>query len=161
MNARLLIGLLVAGSMTGCASTQKASNAGQLQIRVAQIENQLDAQDRDISDIKMGLERIATRIEQKPAPSRPLSSVRLPKIESVVSLEPESDDKYSGVLRVPVAPQEVQVALQGAGYYKGVIDGKLGSGSQKAIKDFQTDNDLVSDGIVGQKTWALLKDYSR
>ena len=62
-------------------------------------------------------------------------------------------------LRVPVTPQEVQEALKTAGYYTGEIDGKLGPGSQRAIKDFQRDHDLESDGIVGKKTWAELKGY--
>ncbi|HQP10627.1 MAG TPA: peptidoglycan-binding domain-containing protein, partial [Candidatus Omnitrophota bacterium] len=63
------------------------------------------------------------------------------------------------ILRVPVSAEEVQQALKGAGYYDGAIDGKLGSGSQRAIKAFQKDHGLESDGIVGQKTWAELKNY--
>ncbi len=36
------------------------------------------------------------------------------------------------------------------------IDGKFGPQTLKAVKDFQTKNALVPDGIVGPKTWAVL-----
>jgi len=67
--------------------------------------------------------------------------------------------KNQNILRVPVTPQEVQTGLRNAGYYTGAIDGKLGSRSKKAIKEFQTDHDLQSDGIIGKKTWTELKNY--
>jgi hypothetical protein len=36
-------------------------------------------------------------------------------------------------------------------------DGSFGPKTFKAVKDFQAKNNLASDGIVGPKTWALLK----
>ena len=35
-------------------------------------------------------------------------------------------------------------------------DGKFGAQTEKAVKQFQRDWDLVEDGIIGPKTWALL-----
>jgi peptidoglycan hydrolase-like protein with peptidoglycan-binding domain len=54
---------------------------------------------------------------------------------------------------------EIQTALQGAGYYTGAIDGKIGPRTKKAIEEFQQANGLVADGKVGRKTWALLSKH--
>ena len=54
---------------------------------------------------------------------------------------------------------DIQQALHNAGYNIGSIDGKMGPKTKKAIQDFQNENDLTVDGIVGKKTWAALKIY--
>lgn len=55
--------------------------------------------------------------------------------------------------------QEIQLALKNAGYYSGVIDGKIGPQSKKAIEEFQKANSLKVDGKVGPKTWGVLSKY--
>ena len=40
--------------------------------------------------------------------------------------------------------------------YQIAIDSNFGPTTEKAVKDFQTKNNLVADGIVGPKTWNLL-----
>ena len=55
--------------------------------------------------------------------------------------------------------QKIQNALQNAGYYDGPIDGNIYDDTREAIKSFQRNNGLKSDGIVGRKTWRLLKKY--
>ena len=55
--------------------------------------------------------------------------------------------------------QQIQEALKNAGFYQGEVDGKIGSKSKQAIKDFQTQNNLAVDGRVGPKTWAKLSTY--
>jgi hypothetical protein len=55
--------------------------------------------------------------------------------------------------------QKVQIALRSAGYYGSKIDGKIGSATRKAIKSFQTANDLKADGLVGTQTWDKLKPF--
>ena len=42
-------------------------------------------------------------------------------------------------------------------YDPGTIDGIFGKNTFNAVKNFQKDNNLVVDGIVGPKTWAKLK----
>ncbi|TDT31062.1 peptidoglycan-binding protein [Naumannella halotolerans] len=36
------------------------------------------------------------------------------------------------------------------------VDGKFGSGTASAVKDFQSENDLDADGVVGPDTWKAL-----
>lgn len=54
---------------------------------------------------------------------------------------------------------DIQNALKNAGFYKGEIDGKIGSGTKKATSEFQESQGLVADGVMGSKTWAKLKVY--
>jgi peptidoglycan hydrolase-like protein with peptidoglycan-binding domain len=35
-------------------------------------------------------------------------------------------------------------------------DGRFGSGTEAAVRAFQRAHDVVPDGIVGPKTWALI-----
>jgi murein L,D-transpeptidase YcbB/YkuD len=56
-------------------------------------------------------------------------------------------------------PEQIQAALQKAGYYKGSVDGKIGPKSKEAIISFQKDNNLTADGKVGPKTWSKLKEH--
>lgn len=53
----------------------------------------------------------------------------------------------------------IQRALKNAGYYQGSIDGKIGSGTKAAIRDFQKDRGLVADGTCGRQTWSQLKGF--
>jgi g-D-glutamyl-meso-diaminopimelate peptidase len=52
----------------------------------------------------------------------------------------------------------VQRVLTGAGYNVGPIDGIYGPRTIQAVIEFQTDNGLVPDGIVGPKTWAAIDE---
>lgn len=56
--------------------------------------------------------------------------------------------------------RSIQEALKNAGYYNGPIDGKIGPGTRKAIRAFQSDNGLTADGVVGRGTWKRLQSYS-
>lgn len=55
--------------------------------------------------------------------------------------------------------KEIQQALKNAGYYKGDIDGQIGSKTKDAIKKFQTANGLAADGVIGSRTWQLLGKF--
>ena len=50
----------------------------------------------------------------------------------------------------------LQVALRGAGYYSGAVDGVAGAGTAAAVRRFQARNGLVADGVAGAATRAAL-----
>ncbi|MFA5117697.1 MAG: peptidoglycan-binding domain-containing protein [Candidatus Omnitrophota bacterium] len=54
---------------------------------------------------------------------------------------------------------EIQTALKNSGFYTGIVDGKVGPMTRKAIEEFQKAKGLVVDGKIGPKTWALLGVY--
>lgn len=56
----------------------------------------------------------------------------------------------------------MQTKLVTRGYDIGAsgVDGNFGRGTEAAVKAFQKDNGLVSDGICGQRTWAALDEVS-
>lgn len=135
---KLLGGVVLVGTLAGCASTQ-GGNAN-LQARVIQLERTVSQQEQTIDELRQ-------RASMPPGRStRPSSSSRAAE--------------NRGIIRVPVDPREVQAALQGAGYYSGNIDGKIGGQTIEAIKQFQKDNNLKVDGIVGAGTWSQLKSAS-
>jgi peptidoglycan hydrolase-like protein with peptidoglycan-binding domain len=53
------------------------------------------------------------------------------------------------------AVKAVQSQLKSRGY-KLSVDGTFGTGTQKAVKDFQSKKKIKADGIVGQATWMAL-----
>ncbi|MDJ1183420.1 peptidoglycan-binding protein [Roseofilum casamattae] len=56
------------------------------------------------------------------------------------------------------AVKELQKLLQKADFLpsSATIDGQFGEGTQAALKRFQEANNLVADGVTGQKTWSAL-----
>ncbi|MTI60892.1 MAG: cell wall hydrolase [Firmicutes bacterium] len=50
----------------------------------------------------------------------------------------------------------LQRKLKELSYYNGVIDGLYGKGTTNAVKLFQRDNGLMTDGIVGDETYQAL-----
>ena len=61
-------------------------------------------------------------------------------------------------VRMPNAV-EIQTALKSAGYYDGVVDGKIALKTKEAIAKFQKNNGLTSDGVMGSRTWEKLAKY--
>ena len=74
--------------------------------------------------------------------------------ETTINIEPEATAPQATPDKPTV--EQIQTALKNAGYYTGLIDGKKGPLTQKAIEDFQKANNLEADGKVGPKTWAAL-----
>lgn len=53
--------------------------------------------------------------------------------------------------------RELQSKLQSLGYNVGPIDGIFGPLTEKAVMQFQKDNKLKVDGIVGPQTYEMLE----
>lgn len=156
MGLRLFVAMVCIVGLTGCATTQKATPTNQLQIRIAEIEHQMEERDRDVDELKYAVERLANNVEEMTSAAESMGrSSRTVTKSSSKSASSNMED----IIRVSATPRQVQTALKSAGYYNGNIDGKIGSGSQKAIKDFQKDHGMKADGIIGKKTWAELKGY--
>ena len=158
MFLRLGLGIMVISLLTGCTTLSKpvTMTSDPLNGRVDRIEQRIEKRDRDIAQLKFMVEEMAgdvARLTESVTPQQ----VSQTKAKSSVSGITKA--RHQQILRVPVTPQEVQMALKNSGYYEGKIDGNLGSGSQQAIKIFQKDHDLKSDGIIGKKTWGELKNY--
>ena len=54
----------------------------------------------------------------------------------------------------------MQLVLKSYGYYEGSIDGLFGSISKSALIQFQTQNNIIGDGIIGSQTCKLLLNKS-
>lgn len=55
-----------------------------------------------------------------------------------------------------VAVAELQSDLADLGYFSGRLDGDFGPLTRAALLAFQADNDLATDGVAGDQTWAAL-----
>lgn len=56
------------------------------------------------------------------------------------------------------AVTQLQKELQELGYYDGPIDGGFGEQTLAAVEQFQTDQQLFVDGVVGPSTWDALSE---
>lgn len=66
----------------------------------------------------------------------------------------------STILKKGSRGEEVKVLqkiLAAKGYSVGNIDGIFGNKTLQAVKEFQASHGLVTDGVVGDKTWAALR----
>jgi len=55
---------------------------------------------------------------------------------------------------------DVQYRLKVMGYYEQPLDGAYGPNTAAAVRRFQNNYGLTADGIVGERTWAVLKKYT-
>jgi hypothetical protein len=59
-------------------------------------------------------------------------------------------------LRRGSAGEDVKFIQRALGFPEGQVDGLFGMDTDSAVRDFQRDNSLVPDGIVGPRTWSVL-----
>lgn len=76
----------------------------------------------------------------------------LPSVEEMPMLRKGSKSEYVGRL---------QERLNSLGYNSGKVDNDFGKNTERALKNFQSENGLSADGIVGPKTWLVLNDVEK
>ncbi len=152
MNFRILLGIAMVGFLSGCATTSSKSG-GSLEIKVAQLERRLLDSDTEIQELKYEVSRLSDQVDSAGSRGDVSSGSKRDR--------QDSDDKVieEGTIRVSASAEDVQTALQKAGYYDGAIDGKIGRRTIDAVKNFQKEHDLKADGVIGVKTWQALKSY--
>lgn len=137
MYTRILMVMFLVMVLSGCATTNTGGHIQiqQLQNRVNYLEAELEKKDRVISGLENDLEMV--------------------KDTALKSSKQRSEE--GGIVKLSI--RQIQTALKNAGFYKGPIDGRVGRGTRKAIKDFQRANGLKVDGMVGAKTVVKLNEY--
>ncbi len=83
---------------------------------------------------------------------------RLKQENSQLKAQLQKQDAGKKEVRMPSA-SEIQTALKKAGFYKGVVDGQIGTQTKEAIKKFQEANKINPDGVVGSRTWSAMSKY--
>ncbi|MCM8770548.1 MAG: peptidoglycan-binding protein [Candidatus Omnitrophica bacterium] len=131
---QLLIIIFAGVFLFGCATAGKKTTGEDLREQLSACEAQLREKDSEISNLR---DALAAVIQEKED---------LEKTRTVITTAKPS------VI-------DIQTALKNAGFDPGKIDGKMGAKTREAIKAFQKANNLVVDGRVGSKTWALLSQY--
>lgn len=139
MKIKVLVLLVISIMLSGCATTTKKNNAQirQLQDRISYLESELERKNRETAATTEDL--IISNDYDTFSDSK--SSAKTDAVKSKLSMK------------------EVQTALRNAGFYKGPIDGKIGTKTREAIKQFQKANDLKADGMVGKRTANKLSVY--
>ncbi len=131
------IGLLLPLLVSGCATvgSKRTGDAAAEAARLQELEAEIETRDKKIEELESEI------VTLRSGPAAPVSGTI-----------------KTGVLRVPgVTVLELQAALKRAGVDPGPLDGKLGSKTKEAIKEFQRRKNLKADGVVGAKTWAQLQ----
>ena len=130
--------------ITGCATTRarKPEPVVDQNAQVAELQKQLQAKDQEIQDLQYQLANNQQSISNA---------------NYSASGSRSKSDKASFIHVPGVSVMDVQNALIRSGFDPGPADGQAGKKTRSAIKKFQKKHHLTADGVVGDKTWSLLK----
>jgi len=111
----------------------------------------------------MSMETLSTMDTTTPVAAETKTPTPIPEAKPEVTLSQSAQTSKLEPLP-PAGPykpsaNEIQTALNNAGFYTGSIDGKIGPATKKAAEEFQKAKGLQVDGKVGPKTWAALSQY--
>jgi peptidoglycan hydrolase-like protein with peptidoglycan-binding domain len=149
---RILLGIVFLATITGCATTGAKNSQEQLQMRITDLEKKVEEKDSEIVDLQYQVKDISSKVTSG-SPEDSAST------ESTSTIKGSSKIFTDEIIRVDASIKDIQTALKNAGSYSGKIDGKVGSGTKAAIMDFQKNNNLSADGVLGRRTWKALKSY--
>jgi murein L,D-transpeptidase YcbB/YkuD len=129
--------------LSGCATMNKKSQleTDGLKERVVNLEAQLQQKNAEVISLRQALVK---------------------KTEEGVVLNRQSREPQQSFAKEESGKpsvKQVQQALKNAGFNPGPADGRSGTQTRLAIKEFQKVNNLNADGKVGKQTWALLEPY--
>lgn len=160
MSVRLMIVLVATLAVGGCATTQtKVSLVNELQGQVSELSTRVEAQEKEIVDLKYSLKEMGDKVEAKEWENAEEKSAAIAKTSSTAVVKVSTNKESSSVIKVNATAEQVQKALKNAGVYDGVVDGKIGSKTKASIAEFQKQHNLRADGVIGQKTWNEMKQY--
>ncbi len=143
----ILLGTLVL--TTGCATKKlHQKDVANLQSQIGTLQGEIARLDQSVRDSELALRAVREGGAARPAGT-----------ESIFG-ETTGGPIYRTPSGFELPALAIQQALKKAGYYQGAIDGKIGSATKQALRDFQRDNGLVTDGVCGRQTWARLKSFA-
>ena len=102
---------------------------------------------------------VSTRTGSVSAAAPTLPAPEAPEAPAAPEASAAPADSAPPILRLNAegsAVAQLQRELETLGYYSGTIDGVYGEQTQAAVTQFQTDQQLTADGIVGAATWDAL-----
>ncbi|HCM42722.1 MAG TPA: peptidoglycan-binding domain-containing protein [Candidatus Omnitrophota bacterium] len=148
--------------LSGCASTgSRANSQNAVNAQMGVLADEVTRLDMALQETRAQLQREQSRVaelEGRLGGAAPAYAPAANTSYAAVSSEP-----YSGVYRTPsgfeIPAASIQKALKGSGHYQGEVDGKIGPDTREAVRNFQRDNGLTPDGIVGKTTWNRLKTH--
>lgn len=157
MFVRFFILCAIIIGLSGCATIKKETKEDQLnqfQTQICELQNQVKQKDEQINYLQNRVaeqEQLTSLINQRMR----RESFKSKKKKRQEKISYEKDNKKN----CEKTPENIQLALKNAGFYKGPINGKLGQKTRNAICRFQKSKRIKVDGAVGQKTWSCLKKY--
>ena len=142
---QVLVGIVMTGLLSGCASSKHAQQLQRLQSQVGLLDERLTQLERSSA---------STQYDAATATAPAGYQTTTPASVSSQPITPSAEQKWT-----KPSTKHVQQALANAGLYQGAVDGKKGPLTKKAIKEFQKTHGLRADGMIGKQTWAKLSPY--
>jgi len=154
---KMLFVLINLTFLAGCATLPQKADESKIQSlknRISLLEAEIVKKDTEIINLtnvlekeKQEKERLLVTLNKQKQTIKDLSEAVQEEIKKT-----RGKTYYKSVIKV-------QTALRNAGFDVGLIDGKMGPRTRKALKEFQEANGLPADGRLDKQTWELLKEY--
>ena len=142
---RLAVLIATAGLAGGCAEGQHSQMLHQLRSDIGVLDQRVSRLER------AGLGQSSSQPAAAALPAEPAAQPQAP-------IAPPPAPQAPAPMLKPTK-REIQQALKNAGFYQGTVDGRIGSHTREAVKEFQRSHGLKVDGVVGRQTWEQLAPY--